>query len=199
MRISVILAHPKKGSFNHAIAKTVCDAVGLTGDIVCNFHDLYAEGFNPLLPPEELQKDALFPPLIEQHINEICEADGIVIVHPNWWGSSPAILAGWRDRCLRAGKAYRFESDGKGGGRSVGMLKAQFVLLFNTLNTPVEVEEKILGNPMFTYWKNIVFALCGVDRVVQKLIGPVIMSTDEQRKAWLEDVKSVVNKEMSCF
>ena len=28
------------------------------------------------------------------------DADGIVVVHPNWWGQPPAILKGWVDRVL---------------------------------------------------------------------------------------------------
>ena len=49
MEISVILGHPDRGSFNHAIAQTACRALEFAGHAVC-FHDLYAEGFDPLLP-----------------------------------------------------------------------------------------------------------------------------------------------------
>jgi len=48
MEISVILAHPEPESFNHAIANTVCRSLERAGHTV-RFHDLYAEGFNPLL------------------------------------------------------------------------------------------------------------------------------------------------------
>ncbi len=95
-------------------------------------------------------------------------------------------MAGWRDRCLRAGLAYRFEPDGKGGGRSVGMLPAHFALILNTQNTPIHIEEDVLGNPMGKHWKQIVFGLCGVKDCTQKLIGPVITSTPEQRSEWLD-------------
>ena len=46
MRISVILAHPDKASFNHAIARTVVDSLDGNGHVVF-FHDLYAESFPP--------------------------------------------------------------------------------------------------------------------------------------------------------
>ena len=58
MKISIILAHPGKESFNHAIARTSIDALKKNGHEVC-FHDLYEERFDPLLPAEEIPKDAI--------------------------------------------------------------------------------------------------------------------------------------------
>ncbi|MBR5605357.1 MAG: NAD(P)H-dependent oxidoreductase [Verrucomicrobia bacterium] len=190
MNISVILSHPNPASFNHAIARTVCEAVSGAGHTLF-FHDLHAEGFDPVMPTEELDRTDCLPPLVRQHTEELSAADGIVLIHPNWWSAPPAMIAGWRDRCIRAGLAYRFESDGKGGGYSVGMLKARFALLINTLNTPITVEDQILGNPMLKHWKEIVFGLCGVKETSQKLIGPVITSTPEQRAQWLDEVRTL--------
>ena len=34
----------------------------------------------------EFPKDAVLPADIKQHCDEVSQADGIVIVHPNWWG-----------------------------------------------------------------------------------------------------------------
>ncbi|MBR5691759.1 MAG: NAD(P)H-dependent oxidoreductase [Verrucomicrobia bacterium] len=190
MNISVILSHPNPASFNHAIARTVCEAVSGAGHTLF-FHDLHAEGFDPVMPTEELDRTDCLPPLVRQHTEELSAVDGIVLIHPNWWSAPPAMIAGWRDRCIRAGLAYRFESDGKGGGYSVGMLKARFALLINTLNTPITVEDQILGNPMLKHWKEIVFGLCGVKETSQKLIGPVITSTPEQRSQWLDEVRTL--------
>ncbi|MBR6463670.1 MAG: NAD(P)H-dependent oxidoreductase [Verrucomicrobia bacterium] len=190
MNISVILSHPNPASFNHAIARTVCEAVSGAGHTLF-FHDLHAEGFDPVMPTEELDRTDCLPPLVRQHTEELSVVDGIVLIHPNWWSAPPAMIAGWRDRCIRAGLAYRFESDGKGGGYSVGMFKARFALVINTLNTPITVEDQILGNPMLKHWKEIVFGLCGVKETSQKLIGPVITSTPEQRSQWLDEVRTL--------
>jgi NAD(P)H dehydrogenase (quinone) len=115
MRISVILAHPDKGSFNHAIAATVVETLIQIGHDVC-FHDLYEEEFDPMLPTEEIPKNATLPPEIERYCNEISEVDGIVVIHPNWWGQPPAILKGWVDRVLRPGVAYEFLEGDQGEG-----------------------------------------------------------------------------------
>jgi multimeric flavodoxin WrbA len=88
MIVSVILAHPNKESFNHAIASTVVEALQKNGHDV-NFHDLNEEKFDPILPFKEFPKDAHLPLEIEKHCKEISDADGIVIIHPNWWGQPP--------------------------------------------------------------------------------------------------------------
>jgi hypothetical protein len=57
MKISIILAHPEKQSFNHGIAKT--DMARLRQNWHTSyFHDLYHENFNPMLPTREIPKDA---------------------------------------------------------------------------------------------------------------------------------------------
>ena len=58
MKVSIILAHPDPGSFNHAIAKKASITLERNGhDVV--FHDLYLEGFDPVLTLEEIPKTAL--------------------------------------------------------------------------------------------------------------------------------------------
>ena len=82
MKISVILAHPDRSSFNHAIAQTMVEQLEDNGHGVF-FHDLYSEDFNPLLIGKEIPKDASLPHIIREHCKEIREAEGIIIVHPN--------------------------------------------------------------------------------------------------------------------
>ena len=93
MKISIVLAHPDPTSFNVAIGKTVREALAENGHVVY-FHDLYAEQFDPLLRSGEIPKDAELDPVLRQYCEEIAHADGIVSVHPNWWGQPPAILKG---------------------------------------------------------------------------------------------------------
>ena len=82
MKISLILAHPDHKSFNHAIAAAALETLDKNKHSVW-FHDLYREQFDPLLPVEELPKDARLPPETDKHCAEIAAADGIIIVHPN--------------------------------------------------------------------------------------------------------------------
>jgi putative NADPH-quinone reductase len=193
MRVSIILGHPTPGSFNHAIARAAIDALQALGhDVV--FHDLYAEGFDPLFTSAELARDAVLPPAIEAHCREIGDADGIIIIHPNYWSAPPAILRGWVDRVLRAGRAYNFVPDGQGGARPVGLLKAQVGLVFTTANTPHEKEVALFGDPLETHWIKVVFGLCGVGRTRKWDFSPVIVSTLAQRELWLGEVSAAMHE-----
>jgi NAD(P)H dehydrogenase (quinone) len=193
MNISVILAHPDTNSFNHAIAHAARQQLEKNGHVVA-FHDLHAEGFNPLLPVAEFPKGALLPGEIEAHCREIAATDGIIIVHPNWWGMPPAILKGWVDRVLRPGVAYEFlEGDG-GEGTPQGLLKAKAALVFNTSNTSAEREEQVFGDPLERIWKDCIFGLCGVSDVYRQMFRILVTSSPEQRKAWLADVRQAVNR-----
>ena len=193
MNISLILGHPAPNSFNHAIARTALEALAAAGHHVW-FHDLQAEGFDPCFTAAELQRDAVLPPLVARHLEEVCAADGLIVVHPNYWSRPPAIVCGWVDRVLRAGRAYQFVPDGQGGARAVGLLRARVGLVFNTANTPQEKEEALLGDPLEVHWRKVVFPLCGVARVYRRNFSPVIVSTPDQRRQWLEDVAHAVRE-----
>ncbi len=191
MTISVILGHPTPQSFNHAIADAALETLQKHGYRVV-FHDLYAERFDPLLWTEEIPEDAALTPAIAQHCAEIARAEGIVIVHPNWWGQPPAILKGWIDRVLRPGVAYRFLEGDSGSGVPQGLLRARAALVFNTSNTPRERELRVFGDPLETLWKNCILDLCGVKTFHRQMFETVITSTPEQRAAWLDAVRRTV-------
>ncbi len=193
MRISVIVGHPKVGSFNHAIAEAAVEVLLRNGHNVF-FHDLYTEKFDPILPDSEIPKGAPLDPVVQSHCDEIAAAEGIVIVHPNWWGQPPAILKGWVDRVIRPGLAYEFlEGDG-GEGVPIGLLKAKMALIFNTSNTPEEREREAFGDPLDALWKNCVFGLCGVGEVHRRTFSVVVTSTPEERRSWLADVRDIVGR-----
>jgi NAD(P)H dehydrogenase (quinone) len=193
MKISIILAHPDKKSFNHAIAAATIETLKKNGHEVF-FHDLYEENFDPLLMAEEIPRDAALSVEVEKHCNEMSAADGVVIVHPNWWGQPPAILKGWIDRVIRPGVAYEFLEDDKGEGVPCGLLRVKSAIVFNTSNTETEREKNIFGDPLEAIWKNCIFGLCGVKMFYRRMFNIVVISSEEQRKSWLEEVRQAVDK-----
>lgn len=192
MKISVILAHPNKKSFNHAIAEAALEVLRQNGH-EAYFHDLYEEKFDPILAGEEIPKDV--PPSLDiaNHCAEIAAVDGVVVIHPNWWGQPPAILKGWIDRVIRPGVAYEFLEEDSGEGVPNGLLKAKAAIVFNTSNTSIEREMNIFGDPLETIWKNCIFGLCGVNEFHRRMFGIIVTSTNEQRNRWLEEVKKAVD------
>ncbi len=147
MKISMIIGHPDTESFNHAIALAAAERLTADGHAVW-FHDLYQERFDPLLYAEEFPQNARLPFLVDEHCCQIALANGIVIVHPNWWGQPPAILKGWIDRVIRPGVAYRFEEDDSGEGVPVRLLAAKAAVVFNTSNTSDQREGTVFGDPL---------------------------------------------------
>ncbi|RJQ65377.1 MAG: flavodoxin family protein [Desulfobacteraceae bacterium] len=190
MNILIILGHPDRFSFNHALARAVC-AVLVENRHQVVFHDLYAEGFDPFLAPEEIPLDGRVPAPIRQHCDQLQSADGIVIVHPNWWGQPPAILKGWIDRVVRPGVAYRFEEGDCGEGVPVGLLKARTALVLNTSNTPERREFTEFGDPLETIWKRCIFGLCGVPHVRRRMFNVICTSSLEQRQEWLAEARKL--------
>jgi NAD(P)H dehydrogenase (quinone) len=195
VNIVVILGHPNKGSFNHAIAAT-CLKVLESCDHTFFFHDLYEDRFDPALSSAELKRHASLPSAIEQHCNEVAQADGIIIIHPNWWGMPPAIVTGWVDRVLRPGVAYEFLEGDKGQGVPCGLLKAKCAVVFNTSNTPTTREKEVFGDPLEVIWRACIFDLCGVKGFYRRMFNVMITSSHEQRKGWLSEVEETVGR---CF
>jgi NAD(P)H dehydrogenase (quinone) len=191
MKASIILAHPNRESFNHAIAAATREQL-LTAGWTVNWHDLYAERFDPLLPAEELARDATLPPEIRRHCDEIVSADAIVIVHPNWWGQPPAILRGWQDRVLRMGIAYRFGTNEKGEGVPIGLLAAKWAIVFTTSNTPKDKEIAMFGDPLQNLWTRCVLQFCGVQNTTRRNFEVIITSKPEERALWLDDARQMV-------
>jgi len=191
MRILILLAHPDPTSLNHAIARRA-EAAALAGGHTVILHDLYAEGFDPVLPGPEIPRNANLPADIARHCEEAAEAEGIIVVHPNWWGMPPAVLTGWVDRVLRPGTAYEFVGEDGGEGVPRGLLKAHTALVFNTSNTEADREETVFGDPLERIWKDCVFGLCGVAETHRRMFRIVVTSTPEEREQWLDAVEAVV-------
>lgn len=186
MKISVILGHPSPESFNAAIARIVVRTLLNSGHTV-NFHDLYQEKFDPLLQGAELARDLAGDALVAEHQRQIKAAEGIVVIHPNWWGQPPAMLKGWVDRVLRENVAYAFPPGG--GGLPAGLLQARAALVFNTSNTPERRESTAFGDPLERIWKDCIFGFCGVTVVARKMFCIMAGSSQVQREQWLEEAR----------
>ena len=191
MRISIILGHPKPGSFNHAIADTARDQLLTDGHRV-DYHDLYQEHFDPALSADEILSSDSVPEPIRGLCKEASEADGFIIVHPNWWGQPPAILKGWVDRVLRSGLAYRFLEGDNGEGIPQGLLRANCAIVFNTSNTPPKREQEVFGDPLESLWKRCIFPFCGVGVVDRRMFGMIVTSSYEDRLRWLDEALKMV-------
>ena len=190
MRIGVYLAHPRPGSFNHALFDAVADELRGRGCEVLA-HDLCAEGFPPVLTAGETEtvraSDEAPDPQVALHRAEVASLDAVVFVHPNWWGMPPAVLTGWVQRVLVPGVAYKL---GSADGEPVGLLTAGRALVLNTSDTPADREEGEFGDPLQRVWSACVLPYVGVDDVRRVVFRTVTDSTERERADWLRRARS---------
>ncbi|MEM8788406.1 MAG: NAD(P)H-dependent oxidoreductase [Pseudomonadota bacterium] len=114
MRALVIYCHPSSQSFTAAVRDVVVDKLRKAG-AATEVIDLYAEGFDARLSPEEWacyidgpKADCPRMP----HIDALKAADTLIFVYPTWWYGMPAVLKGWLDRVLLPDVAFHLPPDG---------------------------------------------------------------------------------------
>lgn len=190
MKVVVVLAHPKKGSFNHAIAETTVKALQDNKHEVV-FHDLYAEGFDPVLTFEEFSAEEPADPAIKAHCDEVAAAQGLVIVHPNWWCQPPAMMKGWVDRVLRFGLAYTFQEQ-EGKEVEVGLLAGCRALILNTCMTTEEMDRTHYHDPLDGLWKTSVLGFCGIEDAQRLNLRMVQAISADERSEMLRTVETAV-------
>ena len=192
----VIVASPRPGSFVHALAEAAASTLSEAGHEV-RFHDLYVERFNPVLDPavaattrtaDESAFTVGADPLTTRHRRELYTADTLVVAHPNWWGKPPAIMAGWIDRVIVAGVAYRLDS---AEGEPTCLLRLQRLIVLNTGDTAPERESKVFGDPLSAIWERCVGAYLGDATVERLLASPLSGSSPEQRETWLARARRI--------
>ncbi|MBV7698886.1 NAD(P)H-dependent oxidoreductase [Streptomyces sp. TRM70350] len=185
MRVGVYLAHPRAGSFNHALFEAVVDELRGRGCEVLA-HDLCAEGFPPVLRADETGTVQAAPGAqdsqVALHRSEVAMLDAMVFVHPNWWGMPPAVLAGWVQRVFVPGVAYKL---GSAQGEPAGLLRAGRALVLNTSDTPAEREADEFGDPLERIWAACVLPYVGVVDVRRVVFRTVSDSGDDVRADWL--------------
>ncbi|CAM5385416.1 hypothetical protein SALBM311S_04826 [Streptomyces alboniger] len=189
MRVAVYLAHPRPGSFNHAVFDAVVEELrGRECEVFA--HDLCAEGFEPLLSADETgtvqSAPCSYDSQVALHRTEVATLDAMVFVHPNWWGMPPAVLVGWVQRVLAPGVAYKL---GTTEGEPAGLLKAGKALILNTSDTPADREESEFGDPLQSIWSACVLPYVGVADVRRAVFRTVTDSSDEARAAWLHQAR----------
>ncbi|MDG4865791.1 NAD(P)H-dependent oxidoreductase [Streptomyces sp. T-3] len=189
MKAAVYLAHPRPGSFNHALAEAVAGELRERGCEVV-VHDLYGEGFDPVVPADGTETVDAAPaaddPQVALHRAELATLDALVFVHPNWWGMPPAVLTGWVQRVLAPGVAYKL---GPADGEPDGLLSAGRALVLNTSDTPAEREEREFGDPLERIWASCVLPYVGVKDVRRFVFRTVSDASDEQRAGWLRQAR----------
>ena len=195
MNILVILGHPDPNSFNQALARTAREELERLGGRVV-FHDLAAEGFDPVLPVDEIPTDAVLPPDIARPLRGTGGCGRSGDYSSQLVGHAPGRAQGL-DRpggALRGGLRVRGDRSG-GEGVPIRLLtKLKSVVVLNTGNTPLERELAVFGDPLERVWLNCVFGLCAKADFHRRYFTVVCESSLEQRQGWLEEVRQTMRE-----
>jgi NAD(P)H dehydrogenase (quinone) len=187
MKTLVILCHPIPGSFNHSIASHILKVLESRGHVIC-FHDLYKEKFDPVLSPDEIQRKFSFDEKIQRYSRELSDSDGIIIIHPDWWGQPPALLKGWIDRVFRPGISYDYEGEDFMKKTESPLLCGKKALVAVTTNE----KKSSSGHPLETVWQKHIFGFCGIQDADCTILYGVRESGLHTRSRWLKSIEAKI-------
>jgi len=186
MNALVVLAQPKKPSFNTAIAEKVVESLESQGYLPVELIDLYNDNFNPVMPQEELPRKFSFDETTLHYQERVQGADRVVFVYPDWWGGPPAIMKGFLDRVFRPGIAYGFREADFWDDDAPGLFTRKRFDVFVT--TDAAETENTETWPPAQVWKKNVLEFCGVNDAEVHVFWNLRHSSYAQRKAWLDGI-----------
>ncbi len=169
MHILVVMAHPAGPSLTRSVASAILDAGTALGHTV-ELLDLVAEGFDPVFGPAD---HAAFtaagptPPDVRREQQRIDRADHLVLVHPVYWWSMPAVLKGWIDRVFVSGWAFEENADG-GIVKKLGRLNVHLIALAGA--SAATYAKHGYRDAMRVQIDHGIFEFCGAPVVTSKLI-----------------------------
>lgn len=188
--ILVINGHPNKGSYCHALSVAYANGATKAGHQVVVMH-VGELDFNPNFLGSytneqlTLEKDLVFAQ------EKIKWAEHIVIVHPVWWGSVPAILKGFFDKTLLPGFAFKYRSNSPMWDK---LLAGRTGSIIYTSDTPIWINRFFYRAPAVNMVRDRVMGFCGIKTVKVTGIGPLRKSTREFRENWLVKVEKLGSK-----
>jgi len=180
MKVLEILCNPRPGSYNLALAATAQERLVALGHEVM-LHDLYKEGFDPVLSAPELARSYSLDGLVQAHCSELLAADGLLIIHPDWWGQPPALLKGWVDRVFRQGIAYDLEGDEFTEKGWKPLLTGKTGLVFCTSDAEGNGQVRTLE----TMWTDQILGRCGMSASCH-VLRDMRRTDPAARRSWLD-------------
>ncbi len=185
-RIVILNGHPDKASFCFALHDAYKRGAIASGAVV---EDLVVRDlqFAPNLEYGYRQRTELEPDLLRAQ-ELIRWANHLVVIHPVWWGSVPALMKGFLDRVFlpgfffkkRPGSAYRRDK----------LLAGRSARIIYTLDTP-RILWWLAGRPSWKALKWVTLYYCGVSPIRGTAIGIMRLSQPAQRARWLAKVEAL--------
>lgn len=109
MRLLVVFSHPSTESYGAALFDLACKTLREAGHDL-RVHDLYREGFDPVLSTQEwtgymTDTEAIIDKNAD-HVENLRWAEGLIVIYPTWYYGAPAMLKGWLERVWLPGVTF---------------------------------------------------------------------------------------------
>ncbi|MBP5946343.1 MULTISPECIES: NAD(P)H-dependent oxidoreductase [Pseudomonas] len=188
-RILLILGHPSTTSFCAALAERYAQSALDAGHEVRQLR-LGEMVFDPVLRDGYQQIQTLEDDLNAAQ-SDILWAEHLTLVYPIWWGGIPALLKGFFDRVLLPGFAFKYR---KGKAFPDKLLNGRTAHLLVTMDTPPWYYRLIYRMPGLHEVRKTTLQFCGIKPLRTLTFGPVLGSTDQQRRSWLQQAQAIARR-----
>ena len=188
-RILLILGHPSTTSFCAALAERYAQSALDAGHEVRQLR-LGEMVFDPVLRDGYQQFQTLEDDLNAAQ-SDILWAEHLTLVYPIWWGGIPALLKGFFDRVLLPGFAFKYR---KGKAFPDKLLNGRTAHLLVTMDTPPWYYRLIYRMPVLHEVRKTTLQFCGIKPLRTLTFGPVLGSTDQQRRSWLQQAQAIARR-----
>jgi NAD(P)H dehydrogenase (quinone) len=186
LSILILNGHPDSESYCSALANSYALGAKEAGHSVRTIHIRDLE-FDPSLRFGYRNRTELEPALLEAQ-QAIKDAQHIVFVYPNWWGTFPSLLKGFIDRVFLPGFAFKYRSNSPLWDK---LLTGKSARLLVTLNTPPWFYRLFYRSPGHHAIKKCVLQFCGINPVRITEFGIIKTANADKRKKWLDLAKNL--------
>lgn len=185
-KILIINGHPDKKSLCFALAESYKKGADTNGS-ECKLVNLTDLNFNPILSYGYRVVSELEPDL-QKIQQDITEADHLVFVYPNWWGTYPALLKGFIDRVFLPNFAFKYQGKSPFPAK---LLKGKSARVIVTMDTPKWYYLMVNGCPGHKSMKKGILEFSGIKPVNISSFAVVKSSDDIKRKKWLKEIEEL--------
>ncbi|GIG40070.1 NAD(P)H-dependent oxidoreductase [Cellulomonas phragmiteti] len=185
MHVLVVVGHPLAGSFTHALAQAYADAARAAGAHV-EVLDLATTPFphDPAVRADLAAHDGTtdhLDPAVAAMVEQVRAADHLVVLHPQWWGTYPAVLKAFLDRVMLAGVAFRYGS----GHLPRRLLQGRTARTFMTMDSPRAWNLLAYRDAAGASLGRATLGFCGYRLVGRTTFPAVRFSSPQRRERWL--------------
>jgi NAD(P)H dehydrogenase (quinone) len=182
-KVLIINAHPNKESYNEALAQEYYKG-SLASKNEVELISLRDLQFDYNLTGGFHSKTELEPDLKAAQ-EKITWSQHIVIIHPVWWGTFPAVLKAFFDRVLLPSYAFKYRQNSPLWDKLLANKTAHIIY---TSDTPSFIYNWFYGKPSVKILKNRVLGFCGIKTTKVVGIGPIRNSNPEFRQKWMNKI-----------